>query len=206
MQIGRRIYYDKATGNVLVDTGERSGYVVETTIEQDFSAYVALAERVPETVGMLQFQYGEHAENFARYPYRIDPVTETILWDVDGDGMGLDQLKVAKISQLDDFCTQTILSGFVSSALGEEHVYGFNVEDQANLTGRLAGIAAGTAPVEFLWMTKDVGPLIHTVEQFKTVCRDGDAHKEAQIGRLWTLKAAVEASTTVEEVQAITWS
>ena len=34
MQIGRRIYYDKTTGNVILDTGEREGHVVPTTVEQ----------------------------------------------------------------------------------------------------------------------------------------------------------------------------
>lgn len=34
MQIARRIYYDKSSGNIIVDTGERSGAVVETTIER----------------------------------------------------------------------------------------------------------------------------------------------------------------------------
>lgn len=65
MNIGRRIYYDKATGNVILDTGERSGSVVETTIEQDFAAYVALAERVPETVGWIQLEYGQFSQDFA---------------------------------------------------------------------------------------------------------------------------------------------
>ena len=64
MQIGRRIYYDKATGNIILDTGERSGDVVETAVEQDFAAYAALAERVPDTVGHVQLQYGEYAQDF----------------------------------------------------------------------------------------------------------------------------------------------
>lgn len=118
----------------------------------------------------------------------------------------LEDHKAAKIDQLDYDCNQTILGGFLSSALGEEHRYGFDAEDQSNLTGRLAGIAVGTAPVEFVWMTKDTGPLLHTVEQFKQVCRDGDAHKEREIAKLWMLKAAIEEATTPEEVQAITWS
>lgn len=63
--IGRKIYYELATGNVIVDTGERSGSVVATTIEQDFAAYAALAERVPETVGMIELDYGEYAQDFA---------------------------------------------------------------------------------------------------------------------------------------------
>ncbi|WP_405175096.1 hypothetical protein MHI27_27475 [Paenibacillus sp. FSL H8-0261] len=37
MQIGRKIYYDNATGNVLVDTGERSSDVVETTQALDLT-------------------------------------------------------------------------------------------------------------------------------------------------------------------------
>ncbi|BBI31463.1 hypothetical protein [Cohnella abietis] len=65
MQIGRRIYYDKGTGNVIVDTGERSGSVAETTIEQDFAIYAALAEYALETVGCLQLDYGQYEQDFA---------------------------------------------------------------------------------------------------------------------------------------------
>jgi hypothetical protein len=73
MQIGRRIYYDLATGNPILDTGERAGDVVETTIEQDFAAYAALTERVPETVGVLQLEYGQYAQDFAECSgYRVD--------------------------------------------------------------------------------------------------------------------------------------
>lgn len=79
LQIGRRIYYDKATGNVLVDTGERVGFVVPTTIEQDFQTYVALSERVPETVGVLELEYGQYAQDFAECNgYRVNPETQQI--------------------------------------------------------------------------------------------------------------------------------
>ncbi|MEK4239731.1 MULTISPECIES: hypothetical protein [unclassified Paenibacillus] len=64
MEIGRKIYYDKVTGVVLVDTGERSGSVVETTQEQDFKVYKVLAERVTETVGCLELEYGECGQDF----------------------------------------------------------------------------------------------------------------------------------------------
>lgn len=65
MEIGRRIYYDKPTGNVIVDTGERRGSVVETSIAQDFAAYATLADREPETVGVLQLDYGQYAQDFS---------------------------------------------------------------------------------------------------------------------------------------------
>lgn len=63
MNIGARIYFDKDTGNVIQEIGERSGNVVETTKEQDFVVYAALAERVPGTVGMIQFEYKEHEQD-----------------------------------------------------------------------------------------------------------------------------------------------
>lgn len=73
MQIGRRIYFDKLTGNVILDTGERQGDVVPTTVEQDFETYVALAQRVPETVGVLELEYGQYREDFAACNgYRVD--------------------------------------------------------------------------------------------------------------------------------------
>ncbi|SFA83194.1 hypothetical protein SAMN05216312_101762 [Cohnella sp. OV330] len=73
MQIGRRIYYDKATGNLILDTGERSGGVVETTVAQDFATYAALQDRVPATVGIMELAYGDHAQDFKTCNgYRID--------------------------------------------------------------------------------------------------------------------------------------
>jgi len=65
-------------GNVILDTGERQGDVVPTTIEQDFQTYQALAERVPETVGVLELQFGEYTEDFAACNgYRVDLSGET---------------------------------------------------------------------------------------------------------------------------------
>lgn len=79
MQIGRRIYYDKSNGNVIVDTGERSGAVVETTVEQDFLAYADLSERVPESVGYIELEYGQFAQDFIECNgYRVNPDTKKI--------------------------------------------------------------------------------------------------------------------------------
>ncbi|MEK4882282.1 MULTISPECIES: hypothetical protein [Paenibacillus] len=73
MEIGRKIYYEKATGNVLVDTGERSGNVVETTREQDFKVYKALAARVEDTVGLIELEYGEYKQDFMECSgYRVN--------------------------------------------------------------------------------------------------------------------------------------
>lgn len=74
--IGRRIYFDKGTGNVILDTGERSGDVIETTVDQDFESFIVLMERVRETVGVIQFAYGEYAQDFMQCNgYRVNPET-----------------------------------------------------------------------------------------------------------------------------------
>lgn len=75
-QIGSKIYYDNTMGNVLVDTGERSGDVIETTREQDFAAYKALSDRVQETVGCLELEYGECREDLSECNgYRVNVET-----------------------------------------------------------------------------------------------------------------------------------
>lgn len=76
MNIGRRIYYELSTGNVIVDTGERTGHVVATTQDQDFEQYAALAERVRSTVGVVELPYGAYAEDFAICTgYRVNTTT-----------------------------------------------------------------------------------------------------------------------------------
>lgn len=79
MELGRRIFYDKTTGNRIVDMGERSGTFVETTIEHDFKTYALLAGRVRDTVGVLELEYGQYAKDFeACNVYRVNPDTKEL--------------------------------------------------------------------------------------------------------------------------------
>lgn len=77
--IGRRIYYDKATGNVLVDTGERVGFVVPTTVEQDIQTFKALSERNSDTFDYIELEYGQYAQDFAICNgFRVNPETKQL--------------------------------------------------------------------------------------------------------------------------------
>lgn len=77
MEIGRRIYFDNRTGEILAEVGERSGFVRETTEEEDFSAFKSLSERNKDTVDFLKLEYGQYAEDFAQgYLDYIDPTTK----------------------------------------------------------------------------------------------------------------------------------
>lgn len=79
MQIGRRIYYDIETGNVLTDTGERQGFVKPTTVEQDIATYSVLSERNRETFDYIELEFGELRQDFMECDgYRVNPDTQEL--------------------------------------------------------------------------------------------------------------------------------
>ncbi|WP_163853966.1 hypothetical protein [Paenibacillus elgii] len=76
MNIGRRIYYDSETGKMILDTGERSGSVEETSVEEDFESYSVLKTQLRETICVLQLNYGDYANEFASCSsVRVNPET-----------------------------------------------------------------------------------------------------------------------------------
>lgn len=201
--IGRKIYYDKFTGNILVDTGEMFGDIRETTTEEDFATYRTLAERVPETVGCIRIPYGQDADKFAQYRYRVDPTTETIVWDTTPIGASLEEAKAAKIAFLDNECSQAIYRGFFSVSTG--YHFGFDQEDQDNFNQMTTLLLLKSDITEIQWKTDDAGVVTLTREQFLKVVEEAAQHKQAQIARYWTLKAQVLAAETKEEVDAVNW-
>jgi hypothetical protein len=78
-KIGRKIYYDIATGNVILDTGERKGSVLATTVEQDAVNYTALSERNGESFDVIELPFGQYRQDFAECNgYRVNPDTKTL--------------------------------------------------------------------------------------------------------------------------------
>lgn len=80
MQVGKKIYYEKLTGNVILETSEMQGDVRQTTQEEDFQIFKALSNRNPEAVGCIQLEYGQYSDKFGFYNYHVDIVTRTIVW------------------------------------------------------------------------------------------------------------------------------
>lgn len=79
MKIGRRIYYESVTGNVIVNTQEKQGFVKITTIEQDIRFYAELSERNRETFDYIELEYGQYAQDFMECNgYRINVDDKTI--------------------------------------------------------------------------------------------------------------------------------
>ena len=79
LNIGRRVYYEKLTGEVFLSIGERVGAVIPTTIEQDIETYKFLSERNRESFGVIDLGFGQHAQDFAESNgYRVNPETEEL--------------------------------------------------------------------------------------------------------------------------------
>ena len=59
-QIGTKIYYCLLTGNVIKIIGDMQGCVKETSFDEDYEIYTELKERDRDSIGLLQFNYGEY--------------------------------------------------------------------------------------------------------------------------------------------------
>lgn len=78
-KIGRRIFYDITTGNIVFDKGEMLGSVIATTIEQDIATYTALSERNRDTFDVLELPYGAYSQDFRECNgYRVNVETKTL--------------------------------------------------------------------------------------------------------------------------------
>jgi hypothetical protein len=81
MQVGRRIYYDLLTGNIILDKGEMQGSVVATTVDQDFFSFLELKQRDKATVGVKELAFGEFAQDFATCNgVRVDLTTKELVF------------------------------------------------------------------------------------------------------------------------------
>ena len=76
-----------------------------------------------------------------------------------------------------------------------------------NLAGVYTGINNGySLPVGFSWRTTDDITVPFAVADVNAMSHIMLDHVNYQFGKSWTLKAAIDACTTEEEVNAIDWS
>jgi len=81
--IGHKIYYELTTGDVILITPEKhSEFAINTTKEQDFQMYDVLAARNPNTVGVIQLEYGQYAAEFqSARSVKVNPETKELLFE-----------------------------------------------------------------------------------------------------------------------------
>ena len=81
--IGRKIYYELATGDVVLITEEKQGLnAANTTKEQDFAMYSPLQVRDPETIDFIQLEYGQYAADIqVARAVHMDPETRELQFE-----------------------------------------------------------------------------------------------------------------------------
>lgn len=125
-------------------------------------------------------------------------------------------LKDEKIASLKAACRAACFSGYTSSALGSPHLYETeqdgNKNDQINLTAIHSDACANLATPG--WTQKMTCTEIstgikarraHTAAQARDVAVGAKAMIDGHLETLWTKIDAVNAATTVAEVEAISW-
>lgn len=80
--IGKRIYYLKVDGRVILDTGEAEGWVLPTTTEDDWRIYSELQKYNKTEVDFIELQFGEFKTEFAECTsYRVNAETKQLEFD-----------------------------------------------------------------------------------------------------------------------------
>ena len=80
--LGKRIYFLKVDGRVILDTGEAEGWVNPTTTEQDWEIYTELSKYNKSEVDFIELQFGEFKTEFAECTsYRVNVETKQLEFD-----------------------------------------------------------------------------------------------------------------------------
>lgn len=209
-QIGRKIYYLLSNGNVICTTSEMQGYVVETTIEHDFEAYIALQPYQQNAIGCLQLAYGEDATYFQQnYSYSID-ITQNqpvIKWG-SPPTVTLAQSQATQKQILQQGYVQTLAGGFLSSATGTSTTYGWTSLDQQHMQQLRDAIKDGLEVFPIMDYADINGNTVtlSTQSQFTQLETDAKNFNMAQLKQLRSLIAQVVSATDTSAVNAVQWS
>lgn len=113
----------------------------------------------------------------------------------------------AVISAINAACKAEIEGGFISNALGQDHTYDSELEDQVNISGQ---VQLATDVIHKCIDNADVVDYrAHTATEMHQVGVDLASHKLTQLVKAKGLKDAAAAAAAVDDLatlQAITWS
>ncbi|NGQ94997.1 hypothetical protein G3578_07335 [Brevibacillus sp. SYP-B805] len=120
----------------------------------------------------------------------------------------LEELKAAKLAQLNEACGVAITGYFTAEVRGETYEFSYDAEAQDNFQDTRFAFADGAVQT-VRWTAHKDGQVVRidmNANEFNQVYYAGLAHKQAQISRFRDeLQPIVEAATTKEEVDAVNW-
>lgn len=125
----------------------------------------------------------------------------------------LQEAKVLQKEFIDNACTDGIVGGVLSNALGTPRIYDASVIDQLNIIAAIATISPSQhEPMggTILYACRDPFNgkkvyLSHTYSQLRTVLSDGALIKLTQLIRATTKKTMIDVANSVSRVKKITW-
>lgn len=119
----------------------------------------------------------------------------------------LDYNKASLTASINNSCETQIVSGFKSSALGVEHLYQSDRDDQINLMGLVTddkddflkcGLKQEDGSVVWAYVT-------HTAQQLREVFSDGKEYKTSLLQKANQLKIDIVDAISDEELELIEW-
>ena len=119
-------------------------------------------------------------------------------------------LKKSKRNEINSLCEVSIISGFKSSALGEEYFYYSTLEEQTTLNSLInLGFdsnfkAQKISLVEGVEVKEERKQYPHTLAQLRQILIDGAIHIKVQIDRKDELEVLIN-NATAEELELIEW-
>ncbi|WP_413722704.1 hypothetical protein ACL2XG_05265 [Sodalis sp. RH24] len=117
--------------------------------------------------------------------------------------ISISESQANQIAMLTTACATAIISGYLSSAMGKEYVYGSQLTDQANLVQTAYSASGGD-----LWCKNgdDAWEFItHTQEQAQAVLAGFVTFRNKQQQQLVTLTALVKSANSPDDVKNIVW-
>ena len=138
-------------------------------------------------------------------------------WSYDGEQFNapaapsFDSLKELKINELTLACSDNILGGYTSDALGNQHIYPSKLTDQINMMGSVTDSLLQTigetwatpfwcADGNGLWAFRP-----HSSVEIQKAGADGKAHIISCQEKLSSLSSIVYGAESEGEIQAISW-
>jgi hypothetical protein len=114
----------------------------------------------------------------------------------------LADLKDKKSAEIETACLLAIGAGFTF----EGNQFGADLVSRTNLIGTVGSIQAGIPlPDGFTWRTLDEQNVPMTADALVALGAALLVHCNTQYAKSWALKAQVDATTTADEVEAISW-
>lgn len=132
-------------------------------------------------------------------------------WENNSWTKDIEAIRASKLLTINTECNKAIVSGFKSSALGEEYFYYSTLEEQTTLNSLInLGFdsnfkAQKISLVEGVEIKGERKQYPHTLAQLREILIAGATHIKAQIDKKDLLEIQINNATTAAELELINW-